>query len=125
MRNLATGVSGVIYPPAFLTVLKRTGSCFESCCPKADDIWLHVQALRSGYEVRQLVKTFLHFPMIPGTQDMALQTSNWAMDGTGNDQQARMTYDQQDLDMLRGAIGTRSVGQERRPDQQFTRREAH
>jgi len=97
--NFATGVSGIVYPPKFLTMLKRSGSAFESCCPKADDIWLHVLALRSGYKVRQIVKKpDLHFPALPGTQDVALQHSNCR---SGNDHQAAMTYSRQDLDALR------------------------
>lgn len=124
IRHFATGVSGVVYPPAFLAFLKRAGSLFMSCCPKADDIWLHVQALRSGYQVRQFVKRFLHFPMIPGTQHTALQISNWGDPGEGNDRQAAMTYSRQDLDILWRAVGGRSPGVDGRLDQQFTRSEA-
>jgi hypothetical protein len=54
-RHIAAGVTGVIYPPAFLMTLKRAGTAFETSCPKADDIWLHVQALRSGHKVLQIL----------------------------------------------------------------------
>jgi hypothetical protein len=102
--NFATGVSGVLYPPEFLAVLKESGSGFESCCPRADDIWLHVRALRSGYKVRQVVRRKdLHFPSIPGTQDTALCHSNRQL---GNDHQAAMTYSQGDLDTLRRLVGS-------------------
>jgi hypothetical protein len=100
--NFATGVSGVLYPPEFLAALKQSGSAFESCCPRADDIWLHVRALRSGYKVRQVVRRKdLHFPSIPGTQNTALYHSNRQL---GNDHQAAMTYSQGDLDTLRRLV---------------------
>jgi hypothetical protein len=118
IRHLATGVSGVIYSPQFLAVLKRAGPAFKSCCPKADDLWLHVQALRSGYQVRQFVKDFLDFPMIPGTQHMALQNSNRGEPGAGNDRQAAMTYSREDLDILSSAVGKRSRGNGGGLDQQ-------
>ncbi|MDR3573739.1 MAG: hypothetical protein P4L50_07755 [Anaerolineaceae bacterium] len=100
-RHVAAGIAGVIYPPAFLMELKRTGRAFETCCPKADDIWLHVQALRSGYKVRQI---FPHLPYwsfrgIPGTQNTAL--CNYNVDGFGNDQQISATYSDADVRKLR------------------------
>jgi len=99
-RHLATGVSGVIYSPPFLAVLKRAGRGFEACCPKADDLWLHVQALRAGLKVRQIGPQALGFSIIPGTQDMALACLN-ATYGDGNDQQAKTTYGSEDIDVLR------------------------
>jgi hypothetical protein len=72
--------------------------------------WLHVHALRSGYQVRRFVKDFLDFPMIPGTQHMALQNCNRGEQGAGNDRQAAMTSDQQDLDTLSRAVGKRPWG---------------
>jgi hypothetical protein len=100
IRHLATGVSGVIYPPEFLEALKQAGAAFQTCCPEADDLWLHVQALRSEYQVRQFVKDFVDFPMIPGTQQIGLYKSNCGEQGAGNDRQAAITYNQQDLDIL-------------------------
>ena len=38
--NFATGVSGVIYPPALQRQLKAAGLDFVGLCPKADDVWL-------------------------------------------------------------------------------------
>jgi hypothetical protein len=110
VRHLATGVSGVIYSPEFLAVLKQAGAAFQSCCPKADDLWLHVQALRSGYQVRQFVRDFLDFPMIPGTQHMALQNYNRGGRGSGNDRQAAVTYNPQDLDILMDAVAKEAEG---------------
>jgi hypothetical protein len=101
VRNFATGVSGVIYPPLFLAKLKQAGRGFEKCCPKADDVWLHAQALRGGFQVRQISKEARHFPMTPGTQVMALQDSNRGGQISGNDRQAASTYNDLDLEMLR------------------------
>jgi hypothetical protein len=100
-RHHAAGVTGVIYPPTFLHVLKRAGTGFEACCPKADDIWLHVQALRSGYKVRMIVPhlPYLSFRGVPGTQYNALCHEN--VDGVGNDRQISATYTEADIKLLR------------------------
>jgi hypothetical protein len=97
----ADGVMGVIYPPAFLMVLKLAGNAFEGCCPKGDDLWLHVQALRAGYKVRQILARLPYFSFhgISGTQHTALCFDN--VDGVGNDLQIRMTYDVADVQRLR------------------------
>ncbi len=68
-RNFATGVSGVIYPPAFLARLKAAGTDFMSCCPRHDDLWLKVQAIRSGFPVAQVRSESTEFMPIPGSQD--------------------------------------------------------
>jgi hypothetical protein len=96
--NFATGVSGVIYPPEFLSVLRKAGSEFERCCPRADDLWLNVQAVRSGYKVRQIVRQKdLHFLALRDTHQMALSNFNCQ---SGNDHQAKLTYGQNDLNIL-------------------------
>jgi hypothetical protein len=96
---IATGVSGVIYPPALLAVLRKAGTAFESMCPRADDLWLHVQAMRAGYLVRQMQPAPVHFPHIPGSQDNSLYSQNCTqMDG--NDRQFADTYDGRDLACL-------------------------
>jgi hypothetical protein len=99
-RHHAAGVTGVIYPPAFLKVLKRAGTAFEACCPKADDIWLHAQALRSGYKVRMIFPRlpYLSFRGVPGTQSTALCYEN--VDGVGNDRQISATYTETDIRLL-------------------------
>jgi len=98
-RHFATGVSGVIYPPQMLNALKKAGSAFERCCPKADDIWLHVQALRAGYKVRQIVPQPLYLPILPGTQQTALESYNCF--DSGNDHQAMQTYSLEDIQIIR------------------------
>lgn len=98
-RNLATGSSGVIYPPSFLRVLKQCGTGFESCCPRNDDFWLNVQALRAGVRVRQIHRRDRIFPSIPNTQRMGLYKSNFKF-GSGNDSQIKATYTASDIAAL-------------------------
>jgi hypothetical protein len=101
-RNIIHSGIGTIYPPAFLEVLKRAGTAFEDCCPKGDDLWLHVQALRSGYKVRQILPRLPYFSFqgIPGTRQTALSYENVSY-GDGNDRQIRATYTEADVRMLR------------------------
>jgi hypothetical protein len=101
-RYLAAGVTGVIYPPSLLTVLKRAGTAFEACCPKGDDLWLHVQALRSGHMVRQILPQLPYFAFqgIPGTQQTALCQDN-VDSGNGNERQMKATYNDDDFQLLR------------------------
>jgi hypothetical protein len=96
-KHLLNGVSGVIYPPALLAALKNAGSEFEQCCPKADDIWLHANALRAGFRVRQIGRRAIHFPIIPGSQETALYFDNTT---NGNDTQIAKTYTPQDMQRM-------------------------
>lgn len=95
--NFATGVSGVIYPPEFLQFLRRSGKYFLDCCPKADDVWLHVNAIRAGYKIRQITPMPMHFALIPNTQEVALMNSN--LNG-GNDVQILQTYHPEEIAVL-------------------------
>jgi len=96
-RNFLLGVSGVIYPSAFVAALQRAGNAFERCCPKADDLWLHANALRAGFKVRQIGKEAVHFPTIPGSQESALHFNNIV---SGNDSQVAQTYTAEDLQRM-------------------------
>ena len=100
--HLAMGGNGAIHPPDFLAVLKSAGTAFESCCPKGDDLWVHVQAVRAGYRVRQVLPRLPYFSFqgIPGTQQIALWRDN--VDGDGNERQIKATYTEADLQILRG-----------------------
>jgi hypothetical protein len=51
---MATGVSGVLYPPKVLKVLRERGDEFMRVCPRADDFWLHYAAVASGVLTRQV-----------------------------------------------------------------------
>lgn len=101
-RHVALGVMGVIYPPPFLMVLKRAGTAFEDRCPKGDDLWLHVQALRAGYKVRQILPglPYFSFQAVPGANEIALSNENVTY-GDGNDRQVRATYTEADVKLLR------------------------
>ena len=96
-RQLALGFSGVVYPPAFLKVLKDAGTAFRNCCPTADDLWLHVQALRAGYKVRQIPGRAVIPLAIPGTEGMGLWRDNYS---GGNDRQIAATYTGEDVRKL-------------------------
>ena len=99
------GCMGVIYPAQFLMALKRAGTAFEHCCPKGDDLWLHVQALRASYKVRQILPRlpYFSFQLIPGSQQIALSHEN--VDGDGNERQMRATYNEADIQLLRADCG--------------------
>jgi hypothetical protein len=97
VHHVATGVAGVIYPPGFLTWLKDAGDGFETCCLKADDLWLHAQAVRAGYKVRQIHSRALLPLPIPGAERCGLWRSNIF---GGNDQQIESTYSALDIQRL-------------------------
>lgn len=96
---IATGVSGVIYPPQLLEAIRRAGNAFEEKCPRADDLWLHVQALRAGFTIRQIGPEPIHFPHIPGSQETSLYQEN-CVQLNGNDRQSAALYETRDLALL-------------------------
>lgn len=100
--HLATGVSGVIYPVSFQRLLRQAGRAFQTCCPRADDLWLHVIALRNSYQIHQIAAKAKDFPFVPGSQEQALFVSNQF--GGENDVQIRKTYTASDLLRLRSAL---------------------
>lgn len=100
--RFATGVSGVWYPPAMLRALQLRGTEFVQRAPRADDIWLHWVALRSGIPVRQLRPRPQHFPYIPGTQAETLVQEN--VDGGGNDRLLASLYAVDDVATLARAV---------------------
>lgn len=100
--HFALAVSGVIYPPPLLEALKRVGRGFEDCCPRADDVWLHAQALRNGFRVRQVNAQRRENWDIPGTQPAGLWKHN-IRDGH-NDRQIQATYTKDDIERLRTEV---------------------
>jgi hypothetical protein len=96
--HFPTGVSGCIYPVTLQERLKESGSEFLGICPKADDVWIHVNALRAGIKVRQIKNHPLRFPLVPGTQESGLYHSNVLEDG--NDGQIQRTYSKEDISIL-------------------------
>jgi len=96
--HVATGVGGVIYPVQLQREIKREAAAFVNCCPKADDIWLHVVALRAGFRVRQINKKGSRHLYIPRTQSGGLLQRNLVRGE--NDLQIAATYRASDIDRL-------------------------
>lgn len=105
--TFSTGVSGALYPPLLLGHLKLAGRGFTELCPKADDVWLHVNALRAGFKVQQIVRRGPVFPHIPGSQEVALYQFN--KNEGGNDRQIRLTYRAADISFLAAAANKTSA----------------
>jgi hypothetical protein len=101
VARFATGVSGVIYPVRMLEELRDRGDAFRAVCPRADDIWLHWVALRTGTAVRQVSRHPVHFPVIRGSQEVTLVSGN--VHAGGNDTQIRALYEPEDVSRLRQA----------------------
>jgi hypothetical protein len=97
-RNFAVGSSGRLYPPSFLRALKKAGRGFEQQCPTADDVWLHVNAIRAHFMIKQIERRPLNFPTLPETQDIGLCHSNVGLGQ--NDLQIKNTYTSSDVDAL-------------------------
>lgn len=96
--HFATGVSGVLYPPAMLDALRSHGLDFVDKTLKADDVWLHWVALRAGILVHQIRRRPRHFLMIPGSQAGGLVHTNVA--GAANDLWIAQVYDDRDYTAL-------------------------
>lgn len=97
-RTFATGISGVLYPPRMLDVLREAGNGFMECAPRADDVWLHAQAIRHGITVRPVHDGLTTYPGIPRTVVDSLSATNVL--GGGNDQQIAATYTAADVHLL-------------------------
>lgn len=99
--NFLTGVSGVIYPPAFLRLVREQGDAFLQRCPRADDVWLHRCAVEFGFDVHQMLaaEEHEHFPIIPGSQEQSLMAANVV--GGENDAQIAATYTHENIERLR------------------------
>jgi hypothetical protein len=98
-HNFAGSGAGSIYPIPLQNALKNGSAGFMNCCPRADDIWIHAQALRAGYKVRQIHKNEFRLRVIPGTQRVALHRHNQAHGE--NDPQIAATYRSSDIERLR------------------------
>lgn len=96
--HFATGVSGVLYPTNFIDYVVAQGDVFLETCKRADDVWLHVCALRSGHPVRQVYAQPRHFAVVPTTQAGALVVGNTFLGG--NDGQIAKVYTDEDVARL-------------------------
>ncbi|HKO52895.1 MAG TPA: hypothetical protein VJV79_34540 [Polyangiaceae bacterium] len=99
-RHFSIGMAGALFPPAVLQELRQRGDSFRQSCPRADDIWLNVQALRVGAKVQQVHSVPEYFMLLPGTQNMGLLHSNFE---GGNDTALRAVYEPADLTQLERA----------------------
>lgn len=99
--HFATGVSGVMYPRTFIEYVVAQGDQFLGSTPRADDVWLHVCALRSGHPIRQVYAQPRHFAVVPATQVGALAVGNTLMGG--NDEQIGRVYTGDDVALLLAA----------------------
>jgi hypothetical protein len=115
VKNFATGVSGVAYPPRMVAALRNAGQQFLASAPTSDDVWLHRVAVESEIAIGQVHRRPRHFPVIPGSQSVSLMTDNVA-DG-GNDRQIRATYTERALSLLVESRNDTSRQHGRRPAQ--------
>ena len=97
-RTFATGVSGVIYPPGMLRLLRDRKLEFTTKCPRADDVWLHYVAVENDIPIRQIRPRGRHFPVVVSAQVVKLQHDN--ITGLGNDRQIQATYSEAALSRL-------------------------
>jgi hypothetical protein len=79
--HLATGVSGVAYPPVIQHALREKGDAFMGICPRADDFWLHYAGVATGLKTRQVREEAALWWEMP----MASRTGLWDGKGTSND----------------------------------------
>ena len=98
------GVSGVLYPPAFLAALAAAGDGFREVCPWADDVWLSWVAFSTHQDVRQVHALPEHFPTTPGSQEGSLMQQN-VLNGR-NDLYLQATFTQADQQRLRSLVGS-------------------
>ena len=87
-----------MFPPAMRKILREQGRGFLDKCPRADDIWLNLTALRSGFPVKQVVLVPKRFYEVPGTREGALASYNNGQGG--NDVQLQKTYTADDVSLL-------------------------
>lgn len=93
-----TGVSGVVYPPAFLDALRNDGDGFRTSAPRADDVWLTARAIAHRVRVAQIGAEPRMYSAVIGGQRTALSRRN-GTDG-GNDGQIAATFRADDLRLI-------------------------
>jgi hypothetical protein len=96
--HFSTGCSGVLFPAPVLRALKASGKEFLGCCPWADDVWLNLHALRTGFEVAQVTEVPYRFFGILLTQTSGLFKKN--LFGGGNDAALAATFTPEDMRRL-------------------------
>ena len=85
---LATGVGGVLYPPAVTNLKCWQNTDFLTVCPACDDIWLKFCELSQNIKVSAVRgSSFYYDVIIPGTQKKALAAEN--VDKEKNDERIK------------------------------------
>ena len=97
---ICTGVSGIIYPPRLLDLLKRASDEFLSVAPTSDDIWVHLIANRNGIRSRQIEAEPREFATIPRTQAESLSQRQGNASALG-------AYEPADVERIRSDIISR------------------
>lgn len=99
LRNVATGVGGVLLPVPALEALRAAGDGYLTAgCGRADDLWIHLTALRAGIPTRQARPTPLEPVAIPGLPAGSLSDENVA--GGANDRAVATAYGPEDRRLL-------------------------
>lgn len=88
--HIAVGIGGVLHPPDMQEALRQAGDAFRERCPRADDIWLKVVALRNGMPIAQVAEGSPFLIEVPGMRESGLARHNVGQGG--NDLQIRMTF---------------------------------
>ncbi len=100
LLNLAVGVGGVLYPIEMQDAMRSAGKGFRQLAPMADDLWLHVIAIRNGSKILGINSVpHWRYANVRGLRRLpTLETRNVA--GGGNDRQAENLYLAPDLELL-------------------------
>lgn len=96
---------------AFLRAVKAAGRDVVAVSvqryPRADNVWLHVNAIRANFMTRQIRKQSFNFPFLPETQHVGLLHSN--IDLGQNDVQIKNTYGSTDIQFLVSRLSSGSA----------------
>ncbi|WP_129358525.1 hypothetical protein [Rothia uropygioeca] len=99
--NFMTGAGGAVFPLALQERILHDGTEFTNTCPRADDIWINIEAIRAGVRTRFVSPEGLTYISIPGLQQKSsLHSTNVAENG--NDAQIRATLTSEDIRILAG-----------------------
>ena len=81
------GIGGVLYPPGCFDDSVLDEAAFMKLCPKADDLWFKVMALKNGTLARVVDNPmpYKNYLLVPATQQKSLWQSNKA----NNDKQLK------------------------------------
>lgn len=73
--NIATGVGGVLYPPASLHPSVVNAETFMTLCPNGDDLWLYLMALMQKTHIFP-TNTKIYIMPWAGSQEVSLANQN-------------------------------------------------